>query len=329
MPYHRGAELRRAYERATATGYGFVASNITTLDTAVGLLNGAERAGSDVVLQIKRDTAAYLGSGNPVAGLEIAGEAIRRLAADREVGVFLNVDHLQPGNEAFLEACLASGHPSSVMIDASDAAFEENVEITRGVVDAVAEDVLVEAELGTIAGTEGGVETAEALYTDPDDAVRFVERASPDLLAVSIGTQHGVAAGADLDLRIDLARDIDAALRAAGHDVPLVVHGSSGLSPSQVRELLTTGVCKLNVNTRYQYEYARTAFEFYRERADSILPPEGVPDDRATLFSGGDWEPVKADFTPHAVMAAVRERTADVMVELSERAGSAGESLFA
>jgi fructose-bisphosphate aldolase class II len=336
MPHERGTALAEAYGAARAGGYGFVASNVTHPDIATGLVRGAAAADSDVVLQVKRDTAEYFGDGDAAAGLRVLGAQVRALAAGVGVGVFLNVDHVAPDDEALLAAAVDSGLPASVMVDASEHPFEENVARTRAVVERVADanaageaDLLVEAELGTVAGEEGGEVTDEAFYTDPAEAVEFVERTDCDLLAVSLGTEHGVSKGRDLDLRVDLAREVDAALREAGFEVPLVVHGSSGLAPEQVTALMETGVCKLNTNTRYQYEYARTACEYYREHADAIVPPEGVDDDRATFFSGAEWSPVKAEFDPRVVGEATRERVAAVYGELAETAGSAGESRYA
>ena len=331
MPYHRGSELAATYAVAREGGYGFVASNVTHPDIAAGLLRGAEGADSDIVLQVKRDTAEYFGSGSVAAGLRVLGAQVRELAADLDVGVFLNVDHVDADDRALLDAAVDSGIPSSVMIDASDRSFEENVDGTRELVERIedaGEDLLVEAELGTIAGEESGTVTDEAFYTDPEEAVEFVERTGCDLLAVSIGTEHGVSKGRDLDLRVDLAREIDAALRERGFDVPLVVHGSSGLTPEQVSALMETGVCKLNTNTRYQYEYARTACEFYREHADAIVPPEGVADDRTTFFSEAEWSPVKAEFNPQVVGREIRDRIAEVYGELAETSGSAGRSRY-
>ncbi|SFG86448.1 fructose-bisphosphate aldolase, class II [Halopelagius inordinatus] len=332
MPYASGAELSDVYGRARENGYGFVASNVTETNILAGLVDGAERAESDLVVQVKRDTASFVGNGDPETGLEILGTHAQKLGDDADVGVFLNVDHVPADDGEFLSACVESDVPSSLMIDASHEPFEENVERTREVVEMVEEagtDALVEAELGTIKGVESGVETTEAYYTDPEEAVEFVDRTGCDLLAISVGTEHGVSKGKNLELRPDIARDVGQALADHGLDTPLVVHGSSGLSDEQVRELLSTGVCKLNKNTRYQYEFARTACEFYRDHESAILPPEGVEDDRQGFFADSEWSPDKSQFTPHRVCTEIRERIADVMVEVSDLSQSAGESLYA
>jgi fructose-bisphosphate aldolase class II len=331
MPYASGAELADVYGRARGGGYGFVASNVTETNILTGLVNGAARVGSDLVVQVKRDTASFVGNGDPVTGLEILGTHVRMLGGDADVGVFLNVDHVPADDEEFLDACISGGVASSLMVDASHEPFEVNVERTRETVEAVeaaGAGMLVEAELGMIKGVEGGVETTEAYYTDPEEAVEFVERTGCDLLAVSIGTEHGVSKGRDLELRPDLAREVGDALSDHGLDTPLVVHGVSGLSEEQIRDLLSTGVCKLNTNTRYQYEFARTACEFYRDHASAILPPEGVDDDRQGFFADADWSPNKAEFAPHRVCEEIRARIADVMADAARLSGSAGKSRY-
>jgi ketose-bisphosphate aldolase len=330
MTYHDGGELRAVYRGASEGGYGFFASNVVQFDVLVGLLRGTERVDSDLVVQLNRETAAFYGDGDPAAGIRAFGGYLRELAAPRDVGVFCNVDHVRPEHEAFLDACVASGVPSSVMVDASDRPFEANVERTREAVERVADadrELLVEAELGRVAGEEGGVETTpdEAFYTDPERAVEFVERTGCDLLAVSVGTQHGVASGRDLDVRPAVARAVDEALADHGLDVPLVVHGSSGLSDEDVRAFVDAGVVKFNKNTRYQYEYTRTAFDYYRAHEDAILPP-GEGGSRESLYGDVEWSPDRTHFHPHAAAGAVRDRLADVMADLARLTGSAGRS---
>lgn len=334
MPYQYGDELADTYKVARDNAYGFFASNITQFDILLGLLRGAERADSDLVTQLSHEGATFFGDGSPSVGVRSFGNYLTTVAEAADIGVFCNIDHIHlPDQMEFLEECLDSGIPSSIMVDASDKSFEENVEQTRNAVKKVENsdsEVLVEAELGRIAGTEGETQTSddEAFYTSPEDAVEFVERTNCDLLAVSVGTQHGVASGRDLDVRPDLAAEINYALSRAGHDVPLVVHGASGLTDDQVRSFIDAGVCKFNKNTRYQYEYARTAADFYHEHSDSIRPPHGVADDSDGLVSGNSWEPDKSYFHPKVVAGEIRERLAEVMVDMNELSRSAGESRY-
>ena len=334
MPYHGGSELADVYAAARADGYGFFASNVTHYDILVGLLQGADRVGADAVVQVGHDTAAFYGGGDPRVGLDAIGAYLDRFAAFTDVGVFCNVDHVHlPDQRGFLDAVVQTGVASSVMVDASDRPFEENVSLTREAVERVREGpgrTLVEAELGRVAGTESGVETAaeDAFYTDPDEAVEFVERTDCDLLAVSVGTQHGVASDRNLDIRPSVARDVGEALREAGHEVPLVVHGASGVSDAGIEAFLDAGVPKFNKNTRYQYEYARTAADFYHEHADAIRPPDGVPDDRGSMFAGSEWSPDRSYFHPHVVAGEIRDRLAAVMADLCRLTGCVGRSLY-
>ena len=120
---------------------------------------------------------------------------------------------------------------------------------------------------------------------------------------------------------------IDDALVEAGEETFLVVHGASGLADERIEALLDAGVCKFNKNTRYQYEFARTAADFYHDHADAIRPPEGVPDDWSNFFAESDWAPEKTSFHPHVVSNAARDRIATVMSELCELTGNAGESV--
>ncbi|ELY63084.1 class II fructose-bisphosphate aldolase [Natrinema versiforme] len=324
--------LRECYAQARDGSYGFFASNVTHFDILVGLLRGSASVDSDLVVQLGEEEAAFFGDGDPALGVRVFGACLDTFAERYDIDVFCNIDHIHlPDSFDFLEAAVDSGVPDSVMVDASAKSFERNVELTAEAVDRVDGDVLVEAELGRIAGVEGSTDTPadEAFYTDPEAAVEFVDRTGCDLLAVSIGTQHGVAAGRDLDVRPDLAAEINDALVDAGHDTALVVHGASGLSDERIEELLEAGVCKFNKNTRYQYEFARTAADFYHEHAEAIRPPEGVVDDRDGFFADSDWEPEKTSFHPHVVSEEARNRIASVMRDLCELTRSAGKTMHA
>lgn len=329
MPLKGGSELSDVYDDALEKGFGLVASNIAEPNTMMGLMEGASRVESDLMLQLATGACTFAGNGDPIAGLQAMGNYIGLIAEQYDIGVFLNMDH-QTDIEA-IEKQVALGIPSSIMIDASHKPFEENVETSREVVELTEQaegDILVEAELGQIKGAEDEVESEHAFYTDPEQAVEFVDRTGCDLLAISVGTQHGVAKGKDLELRPDLARDIHEALSDHGLDTPLVLHGSSGVQPDQLQQMLQHGICKMNKDTRYQYESTRTAFDFYNEAPTDIVPPDGIDDDRDTFFNNVDWSPNKNRFDPRVADRRIRERIADVHAELAEVAGSAGQSRY-
>jgi len=330
VPFYGGSELANVYDDALEEGFGLVASNIAEPNVMMGLMEGASRANSDLLLQLSGGAATFAGNEDPVDGLEAMGAYIETIADQYDIGVFLNMDH-QTDME-FIEAQMDLGIPSSIMIDASHEPFEENVATSREVVEMKEEkgaDVLIEAELGQIKGVEDEIESEEAFYTDPEQAVEFVDRTGCDLLAISVGTQHGVAKGKDLELRPDLAGDIRQALRDHGLDTPLVLHGSSGVQPDQLERMLQHGICKVNKDTRYQYEYTRTAYDLYDEDPTNIVPPEDVDGDRDTFFNDTDWSPNKDVFDPRVAGRKIRERIADVHADLAEVSGSAGHSRYA
>jgi len=329
MSFYGGTELATVYDDALDEGFGLVASNIAEPNILMGLMEGASRVGSDLLLQMSNGACTFAGNGDPIAGLQAMGNYIDLLADQYDIGVFLNMDHQTDLD--IIQRQVNLDVPSSIMIDASHDPFEENIERSRQVVEMTERadaDILVEAELGKIKGVEDEIVSEGAFYTDPEQAVEFVDRTGCDLLAISVGTQHGVAKGKHLELRPDLAGDIRTALRDHGLDTPLVLHGSSGVQPDQLRKMLEAGVCKVNKDTRYQYEYTRTAFDLYREAPDDIVPPEGVADERDTFFNDVEWSPNKDRFDPRVAGRDIRERIAEVHADLAEAAGSAGRSTF-
>lgn len=331
MPFLDGTQLKEAYERALNGGYAFMANNIAEANVLVGLLQGYTEKRSDLLVQISPGAASFAGDGNKLAGLRILAYTIRELASGYPIGVFINLDHFTTKEMDLIEAAVEESLVSSIMIDASKEDFEENIRISREVVDmANGSGILIEAELGKIKGVEDEIASDEAFYTDPEEAVEFVRATGSDLLAVSIGTQHGVSKGRDVVLRTDIAKKLRERLVENGLKIPLVLHGSSGLFAEQVKEIIRYGVCKLNKDTHYQYEYARAAYEFYIAHAASIVPPEGMADDAADsgFFSGSEWTPNKRDFDPRAVSREVRARIKQAAVTLLDQAGSAGKSLL-
>ncbi|MCL0078395.1 class II fructose-bisphosphate aldolase [Dehalococcoidia bacterium] len=329
MPFKGGEELKRVYQRAKKDGYAFVASNIAEPNTLIGLLEGSQEKRSDLVLQISNSAAKFAGGGQAIPGLRTISYYIKELARNYQIGVFLNLDHMTKAHMDFIQAAIEEDLTSSIMIDASKEPFEENVRISREVVElAHHRGILVEAELGMIKGVEDEIVSEEAFYTAPDEAVEFVRRTGADLLAISIGTQHGVSKGKDIKLRLDIAARVDRALQEQGFETPLVLHGTSGLLPEQVRHVIGYGVCKLNKDTHYQYEYARTAHDFYLGHSQEIVPPEGTEISTDDIFGIEGWSPVKKAFDPRIVSQRIRERIKATVIELIDQTGSGGKSLF-
>ena len=328
MPFAGGNSLREAYRKAEKEGFAFMANNIAEPSVLLALLKTYADAESDLVVQISPGAAKYMGNGNKRIGLRTLCRVVHELAEAFPISVFINLDHFTLGEMDLIEMVIEERLVSSIMIDASKESFDENVRISRDVARmAAGSGVLIEAELGKIKGVEDEVSSDESLYTDPDEAAEFVKRTGADLLAISVGTQHGVSKGRDLELRVDLAARIRDRLAESGLDAPLVLHGTSGLLPEQVREMIGYGVCKLNKDTHYQYVYGRAACSFYLDHRTGILPPEGVEDDVLNLFSGSEWSPNKKVFDPRAAGAAIQKEVKGIARALIDQAGSNGRMI--
>ena len=330
MAFGDGKTLREAYGRAESGGYAFMANNMAEPNVLIGLLEAYAEASSDLLVQISPGAAKFAGGGDKRAGLRALADMTRTLAERYPMYVFINLDHFTVDETSLIEEAIADRLVSSIMIDASAESFDENVRISRQIARAAkGSGILIEAELGKIKGVEDEIASDEAFYTDPKEAVEFVRKSEADLLAISIGTQHGVSKGRQIELQIDRAEEIRTALHGAGLDIPLVLHGSSGVLPEQIREVIRCGIRKLNKDTHYQYVYGRTATEFFNQHAAEILPPDGVDDDVVNLFPGGDWSPNKKAFDPRVVGRLIREEIKKIALTLLEQAGSGGHTLGA
>jgi fructose-bisphosphate aldolase class II len=328
MPFYGGDKLLEAYRLAQRGGYAFMANNVAESNIYLGLVSAYVEARSDLLVQISPGAAKFAGGGDKRAGLRALSMMIQEVARPLPIGVFINLDHFTVGERDLIDEAIEHRLASSIMIDASKEPFDENVRICRDVAErALGTGILIEAELGKIKGVEDEVSSDDSLYTDPNEAVEFVERTRADLLAIAVGTQHGVSKGRTLDLRVDLAARIRDRLSSGGLRTPLVLHGSSGLLPEQVREMIENGVCKLNKDTQYQYVYGRAASEFYRDHANAIIPPAHVEDDILNLFAASEWSPDKSLFDPRVVGKNIQVRVRDIAAELIHQAGSGGKTI--
>jgi ketose-bisphosphate aldolase len=220
-----------AQARSARTGLG--AFNVVLLEHAEAIVTGAERAGRPVVLQISQNCAKYHGSFEPIA---LASLAIARKAA---VPAIVHLDHAE--DVALVHEAVELG-VQSVMFDGSHLPYDENVATTRAVVEHChARGVLVEAELGEVGGKDGV--HAPGVRTDPGDAASFVAATGVDSLAVAVGTSHAMTSRvATVDQEL-----VTALAGAVG--VPLVLHGSSGLSDEELVGAVRAGMTKINIST--------------------------------------------------------------------------------
>lgn len=251
-----GKELFAAAKKG---GYAVGAFNLNNMEILQAIIEAAEEENSPVFVQASQGGIKY-------AGIEyIAGMA--KVAAEKaKVPVALNLDHGTDFNQVV--QCIRHGF-SAVMIDASQYPFEENIALTRKVVD-IAQPIGVstEGELGKIGGVEDdiSVSEADATFTDPNQAAEFAERTQVDALAIAIGTAHGVYKGTP---KLDFAR---LEKIAAATDMPLVLHGASGVNDEDVRAAVERGICKINIDTELRMAFAQAIKKVIAENPAEIDP---------------------------------------------------------
>ena len=248
---------------AQAGKYAIGAFNCENMEMAMAIVAAAEAQRAPVMLQTTPSTVSY-------AGLDVYYANVRALAERASVPVALHLDH---GSSYELAIAAMEAGYSSVMIDGSHDAFEDNIAVSRRVVEqAQAKDIPVEAELGKVGGKEDDLDGGSGNgYTDPADAVEFVKATGVNSLAVAIGTAHGVYVGTPV---LDVARlaEIRKALETAGVSIPLVLHGASGLTDESVRECIAEGICKVNFATELRQAYSAGIKEVLAKDPDVYDP---------------------------------------------------------
>lgn len=238
--------------------YAVGAFNVENMEMAQAVISAAEEMRAPVMIQTTPSTVRY-------GTLPIYFAMLKALAERTAVPVALHLDH----GESFEMAmqALREGY-TSIMIDGSHSVFEENIAITKKVVDAAKpNDIPVEAELGKVGGKEDDLDGGGGGYTDPEEAVEFVEKTGISSLAVAIGTAHGVYVGTP---KLDIER-----LRKIAEEVsiPLVLHGASGLSNTDIKQCIAEGICKVNFATELRIAYSDGVKQVISEKP-SIFDPK-------------------------------------------------------
>ena len=256
---------KEMFEKAYKGGYAIGAFNVNNMEIIQGIMEAANENNAPVILQVSAGARKYA---NPIYLKKLVEAAIEcNKEAGKDIPVVLHLDH-GPDFET-CKACIDSGF-TSVMIDGSKYDFEENVRLTKQVVDYAHErGVVVEAELGKLAGIEDDVKVAEndAMYTDPNEAEEFVKRTGCDSLAIAIGTSHGAYKfKGEPRLRYDILEEVSKRLP----NFPIVLHGASsvpqefvkmcneyggnipgakGVPEELLRKAATMAVCKINIDS--------------------------------------------------------------------------------
>ena len=228
-------------------GYAVGAFNVENMEMAQAVIDAAEELHAPVMVQTTPGTVRY-------AGLDLYFANIAALAKKASVPVAIHLDH---GDSFDLAVQAIRAGYTSVMIDGSQKPFEENIEITSRVT-AVAKPngIPVEAELGKVGGKEDGLDGESGGYTDPQEALQFVEATKVDSLAVAIGTAHGVYKGIP-KLDVERLSEIRKVV-----EVPLVLHGTSGVPDEAVKECVKRGICKVNYATDLRIAFTKGVKEY-------------------------------------------------------------------
>ncbi|MTI48922.1 class II fructose-1,6-bisphosphate aldolase [Sporosalibacterium faouarense] len=250
---------KQILDHANENGYAVGAFNVNNMEIVQAIINAAEETQSPVILQASQGALKY-------AGVEYISAMVKVAADNASVPVALHLDHGTDFKQIML--CLRNGF-TSVMIDASKHSLDENIKITKDIVDiAHAVGVSVEAELGKIGGTEDDITVAEkdATMTDPDEAAKFVESTGLDYLAIAVGTAHGPYKG-EPKLDFDRIKTIKERL-----NIPLVLHGSSGVPEESIKKAVANGINKINIDTDIRMSFNKGVRDFANENPDVYDP---------------------------------------------------------
>jgi fructose-bisphosphate aldolase, class II len=230
---------------AQARGVGIPAFNGITLEHGEAIVEAAERSGIPVILALSHNAVRFHGDLRPIA------LAYRALAEQASVDIGLHLDHVE--DMALVEAAPELGF-GSVMFDAASLPYADNVVATRRAADLLHDkDLWLESELGEIGGKDGA--HAPHVRTQPDEAADFVAQTAVDALAVAVGSSHAMTtrtAELDLDLIVRLREAIP---------VPLVLHGSSGVSDAGIAAAVRAGLVKINIGTQLNIAFTRAVRE--------------------------------------------------------------------
>ena len=239
-------------------GYAVGAFNVENMEMVMAVLAAAEETSSPVIMQTTPGTIRF-------AGLDYYLANVRTAAERTKIPVVMHLDHgdsLSMAMQAY-----RSGY-TSIMIDGSKLPFEENIALTKSVTESCHPgNIPVEGELGKVGGKEDDLENEDGSpYTDPTEAAEFVQRTNVDFLAVGIGTSHGVYKGIPC-VNVDCLSAIRAVV-----DIPLVMHGTSGVPDEQVRDCISRGICKVNYATDLRIAFTHGIKAYMQEHPDAFDP---------------------------------------------------------
>ena len=284
------------FEKAYAGGYAIGAFNVNNMEIVQGITEAAKEVNAPLILQVSKGARAYA---NHTYLMKLVEAAI----IETGLPICLHLDH---GDSFELCKSCVDGGFTSVMIDASSKPFAENIEITKKVVEyAHDHGVVVEAELGTLAGVEDEVKVSaeDSSYTRPEEVEEFVTKTGCDSLAIAIGTSHGAykfKPGTKPQLRFDILEEVSKRLPG----FPIVLHGSSsvpqeyvkminenggnmpgaiGVPEDQLRKAASMAVCKINIDSDLRLAMTGTIRQYFAEHPADFDPRQYLKPARANI----------------------------------------------
>ena len=293
MPLVTSTEM---FKKAYDGGYAIGAFNVNNMEIVQGITEAAKDLNAPLILQVSKGARAY-------ANHTYLMKLVEAAEIETQLPICLHLDH----GDTFetCKSCIDGGF-TSVMIDASSKPFAENIEITKQVVEyAHDRGVVVEAELGTLAGIEDEVKVSaeDSSYTHPEEVEEFVSKTGCDSLAIAIGTSHGAykfKPGTKPQLRFDVLHECEKRLPG----FPIVLHGSSsvpqeyvkminehggampdaiGVPEDQLREAAKSAVCKINIDSDLRLTMTGTIRQFFDEHPEKFDPREYLKPARANI----------------------------------------------
>lgn len=246
-------------EDAKKNHYAIGAFNVENMEMVIAVLKAAEETKSPVIMQTTPGTIKY-------AGADFYFANVKAAAKRASVPVVCHLDH---GNNFDIAVSAFHTGYTSIMIDGSKLPFEENISLTKSVVKVChAGNIPVEAELGRVGGKEDGLDNTKSYnpFTDPQEAAEFVERTGCNSLAVAVGTAHGIYKGVP-QINFEVLSNIHELV-----NIPLVLHGTSGVPDEQVTECIKMGVCKVNYATDLRIAFTHGIKEYMKNNPDAFDP---------------------------------------------------------
>ncbi len=300
MPIATPAQYAAMLDTAQKGDYAYPAINISSLVTLNAALKGFADKKSDGIIQVSiggGKFASGLHVGSSVEGAIVLAEAAHRLAEKYDVLIALHTDHCQPDKvDGFLKPLIAETAKrraegkgnlfQSHMLDASELPLDENMKLSKELLKLCAEnEIILEVEAGVVGGEEDGIDNsdqpAEKLYTSPEDMVQVHESLSPIgryMFAATFGNVHGSYKPGHVKLRPSILKEgQDAVIAKYGEEArfDLVFHGGSGTPTEQIRETLSYGVVKMNIDTDTQYAFTRPIADHMFKHYDGVLKIDG------------------------------------------------------